>query len=72
MGFGKKSKCSLRKWLTSGLEPGMDKTSLDYLVPKSKKIVRDYWVNLVKKYTGDKDKLIIKKNIDCNGLKQIH
>lgn len=25
-----------------------------------------------KKYTGDKDKLIIKKNIDCNGLKQIH
>lgn len=72
MGFGKKSKCSLRKWLTSGLEPGMDKTSLDYLVPKSKKIVRDYWVNLVKKYTGDKDKLIVKKNIDCNGLKQIH
>lgn len=31
------------------LESGMDKTSLGYLVPESKKIVRDYWVNLVKR-----------------------
>lgn len=31
------------KWLISGLEQEMDKISLEYLVPKSKKGIRDYW-----------------------------
>lgn len=40
--FSKKHLCSLGKWPTSGLEPGMDNISLEYLVPESKKNIRDY------------------------------
>lgn len=42
MRFGKKHQCSLGKWLTSGLELGMDNISLEYLVPESKKKIRDH------------------------------
>lgn len=38
MVFSKKNQCSLGKGLTSGLKPGMDKISLEYLVPESKKV----------------------------------